>query len=181
MQEVSKETESAEDIESAKVLAKYKKMLKIGMPRQSVINRMRQDAVSVAVIAKLFPDAPEGQKSVVQNGEDGPTAEQDLKLKKYRKMLKIHMPPQSVINRMVQDQMGPDLIRFLFPDAPEAVSSKAVKSQKVVAKKGKDAKGALLAAVKSGGGFKAKAKVAAQPKDEEKVKEPPKPKVLEFV
>lgn len=174
MQEDSKEAEPVEDVESAKLLAKYRKMLKIGMPRQSVINRMRQDAVNAASIAKLFPDAPEGQKqSAVQNGEDGPTAEQDLKLKKYRKMLKIHMPRQSVINRMVQDQMGPELIRFLFPEAPEAVA--ASKRSKKSLKTAKDVKGGLMAAVKGKGG--SKGKVAAQPKDEEKTKEPPKPKV----
>eukprot|EP01084_Bolivina_argentea_P034137 63181_1 len=44
--------------------AKYKKMLKIGLPQQSVINKMRQDGISKQIISAVFPTAIESKKFI---------------------------------------------------------------------------------------------------------------------
>ena len=46
-------------------LSKYKRMQKMNMPTQSVINRMRQDGMSPALIGRLYPDAPEAKGGIV--------------------------------------------------------------------------------------------------------------------
>ena len=118
--------------EDEKKLSKYRKMLKICMPRQSVINRMRQDEVGAPLIALLFPEAVEAKQKEKEK-ERVITKEEEEKLTKYRKMLKICMPKQSVINRMRQDEMPPHLIGCLFPDS---VESRACRQQRGQSKKG---------------------------------------------
>lgn len=46
-------------------MAKYKRMQKMNMPQQSVINRMRQDGMTPAQIGKLYPDAPEAKGGMI--------------------------------------------------------------------------------------------------------------------
>ena len=153
-------------------LTKYRKMLKIGMPKQSVINRMRQDSMTAILIAMLFQNAPEAQQQ--NDGDSGPfkpTPEDEAKLMKYRKMLKIHMPKQSVINRMVQDQCTPDLIGILFPKCPEAAASKS----KAVPRKMSLAE--MMKKSKSSKSDKDVIRNAEEIYDDEKHKKPPKPKV----
>lgn len=67
------------------------------------------------------------------------SAEDEAKLKKYRKMQKMRMPQQSIINRMIQDKIDRALIGKLFPDAMEG---------KVASKGGGGGKGSLLKSLK---------------------------------
>lgn len=99
------------------VYNKYRKMLKIRMPKQSIINRMIQDGVDKAVIARFESEGilpgnaaakrhSENESNSKQSAEamaEPITAPKKDEWAKYRKMVKIRMPKQSVINRMVQD------------------------------------------------------------------------------
>ena len=143
---------------------KYRKMLKIRLPVQSVANKMIQDGIDATIIA-AFEDSgvlPNGNamkgssstnggsndKGAVaamlmarlggknkgggeggkpgnsgesgkssKSGESGVvklTEEEEKKVCKYRKMLKIKMPEQSVKNRMRQDGVDKALINKMF-------------------------------------------------------------------
>ncbi len=114
-------------------------MLKIRMPKQSIINRMIQDGVDRAVIALFESEGilpgNEPVAAVKSHSEnEAVAAVSDSKQSavpvkdewaKYRKMVKIRMPKQSVINRMVQDGVDRAIIdRFessgQFPSAGTA-------------------------------------------------------------
>eukprot|EP00490_Sorites_sp_Unknown_P019033 CAMPEP_0114656524 /NCGR_PEP_ID=MMETSP0191-20121206/12472_1 /TAXON_ID=126664 /ORGANISM="Sorites sp." /LENGTH=180 /DNA_ID=CAMNT_0001873909 /DNA_START=258 /DNA_END=797 /DNA_ORIENTATION=- len=132
-------------------------MKKIGMPTQSVINRMIQDGISKDIIEEFeetgvlpggnaLPSSnatpndnitdPKARLGALLKGRGKPaiatkgatatkkiTAEDEQKLTKYKKMKKLNMPKQSIINRMRQDQMPANLIGYLFPDAVEGKSA----------------------------------------------------------
>ncbi|ETO00349.1 hypothetical protein RFI_37098, partial [Reticulomyxa filosa] len=87
-------------------------MLKMSMPKQSIINRMVQDKLNKDVIDAFektgeLPAPPAAATAV--NPAPTATAEDDP-YTKYRKMLKMSMPKQSIINRMVQDKLNKDVI-----------------------------------------------------------------------
>ena len=130
---------------------KYRKMLKIGQPKQSVANKMRQDGIDSSIIEDFEESGvlPNGNAMQASGGGisagasksgaaaalaahlggkkgDGAgsggsgsgtgklTDEEEKLVAKYRKMLKIHMPQQSVINRMRQDGVDKNLIDKMF-------------------------------------------------------------------
>ena len=120
-----KESQSMED-----GLGKYRKMKKLKMPSASIANRMRQDGVDKAVIAR-FEEKGEFVVSPSSTSKTPTLSKEDEKaLSKYMKMQRMNMPKQSIINRMRQDQVSPELVGMLFPDAPEAmVTNKAKRKQ----------------------------------------------------
>eukprot|EP01083_Nonionella_stella_P043405 117082_1 len=128
---------------------KYRKMIKFKMPKTSIVNRMRQDGVDLSIIdAYKENDTLPGGMSVataavqVDKGRKDPKAalmsmlhknktqnnsakkDDDAKLNKYKRMIKMNIPKQSVINRMRQDQVSSSLIAMLFPNAVEAKNAK---------------------------------------------------------
>ncbi|ETO35247.1 hypothetical protein RFI_01816 [Reticulomyxa filosa] len=128
--------------------AKYRKMLKMGMPKQSVINKMIQDKVDKSAIDTLestgeLPGggaasgastaAPSNPVAALIAGNANATAstttatatatltpEEEAKLAPYRKMQKINMPQQSIINKMIQDGIDKALIDKMFGGGKDA-------------------------------------------------------------
>ena len=90
---------------------KYRKMLKMGIPRADVENKMRQDGLDPEDFASLFDDGASENK----RGE--PPA--DEKYEKYHKMLKMGLPQQAVENKMVQDGVDPAGLNPSPPSKPE--------------------------------------------------------------
>ena len=140
---------------------KYRKMLKIRQPIQSVANRMRQDGVDAEIIEEFEESGvlPGGNAMASSSSSGGAagggistgasksgaaaalmahlggkkgggssagsasksegkpgklTPEEEKLVSKYRRMLKINMPKQSVINRMRQDGVDKALIDKMF-------------------------------------------------------------------
>eukprot|EP01084_Bolivina_argentea_P067460 122841_1 len=121
-------------------LNKYRKMLKFKMPKTSIVNKMRQDGVDKSII-KQFEDSdtlPGGNaigsssntNSTPQKPENSKpkqnilSSEDEKKLSKYKKMQKLNMPKQSIINRMRQDGISIKLIGLLYPDELNKKSGK---------------------------------------------------------
>ena len=165
---------------------KYRTMLKIRQPRQSVVNRMIQDGIDATIIA-AFEDSgvlPNGNAMKGSSGTSTPNTDagvtvtltkagqspvgigqaglpaaapvpiapvpvapvpavvvagegnqckggivgiaselsedDEKKVSKYRKMLKINIPKQSVMNRMIQDGVDKALIDKMFGKSPTA-------------------------------------------------------------
>lgn len=122
-------------------LNKYRKMLKMRLPPQSVMNKMRQDKVDASIIAKFeetgqlpggnaiggggaaagggglpappIPAAP----AAASGGAPKLTPEEEAKVTKYRKMLKMKLPEQSVKNKMKQDKIPQSLIDKMFGES----------------------------------------------------------------
>jgi len=107
---------------SAAVLAKYRKMLKMSVPAPAVENKMRQEGVEEKYIGLLFSD-----KSTAPTATPAPPApalspEDEAALTKYRKMLKMNVPPPAVEHKMRNENVSPHVIELLFPDSkPPAV------------------------------------------------------------
>merc|ERR1719410_1757323 len=76
-------------------LVKYDKMKKIGMPEDSVRNKMRMDGIDAKVIATYF-----GEKIAGLNDDEagGPPPQPDMT--KYEKMKKAGLPELTIRNKM---------------------------------------------------------------------------------
>eukprot|EP01083_Nonionella_stella_P009138 26450_1 len=102
----SKKPGIAAKIKSTKTnpkLKKYETMKKIGMPFQSIINKMRMDQCSDALIAEFKGETIEDDEgSNIDLSAD--------KFSKYKKLKKIAMPSASIINRMRMDGLSKDEI-----------------------------------------------------------------------
>ena len=160
--EKKKENDSIASISQAIVTGddgynKYRKMLKMGIPKQGVANKMIQDKIDKDIIEKfeetgVLPNGnaiasssssnanakPAGGMAALaaaikkkaaaplpappfapklpgkKGGKPKLTEEEEAKVVKYRKMLKMGLPEQSVMNKMTQDKIDQSLIDKMF-------------------------------------------------------------------
>ena len=134
--------------EDESTLSKYRKMLKMHVPPQSVENKMKMESIDQKLIDVLFssPPPPPSVEAppplhIPTEDESTPAAtvaelssEDEAKLTKYRKMLKMHVPPQAVENKMNQEGIEQKLIAALFPPSPAAAVAVAELSSEDEAK-----------------------------------------------
>ena len=106
-------------------LAKYFKMLKVGLPPPTVKHKMMRDGVDPSLL-----DDPEAivPKDIKPAGSL--KAKDDPRLTKYFKMLVVGLPPAAVKHKMAQDGVNPDLL-----DDPNAIAPKDISPGKKVARK----------------------------------------------
>ena len=64
---------------------KYRKMLKMGLPRQAVENKMIQDGIDPACLTSSSKAEPQAEATKAEGGQED-------KYEKYRKMLKMGLP-----------------------------------------------------------------------------------------
>jgi len=97
---------------AADKFSKYSKMKKIGMPEDSIKNRMKMDGFKDDDIAKFFGT---GGDTAPANKE--PTVDlTKFDLSKYDKMKKLGLPPDSVRSKMKMDAIQPNVIAAYFGD-----------------------------------------------------------------
>ncbi len=94
-------------------LTKYRKMATVGVPPQSIANKMRQDGIPAVKIESFevafglkeikHPTAPNADKQHLSPEECKALFHEDGGLTKYRKMATVGVPPQSIANKMRQD------------------------------------------------------------------------------
>ena len=92
--------------------SKYKRMLAMGVPLNSVVHKMNSDGVTKHTIdnfekentTKSYKLATKGEISVTK--EDIPSS--DTKLKKYTKMLLLGIPLEAVVHKMAKDGVDKD-------------------------------------------------------------------------
>eukprot|EP01083_Nonionella_stella_P297834 1011184_1 len=100
--ETKNDSKSENKTKSNPKLKKYETMKKIGMPFQSIINKMRMDQCSDELIAEFKGEKVDNNDD--SDDDDGPTVDfTDNRFTKYKTMKKINMPHASIINKMRMD------------------------------------------------------------------------------
>jgi len=102
---------------------KYTKMLSLGIPLDAVVHKMAKDGVDTDNVEsfkvdnagtgtrqkELPPPKDNGEANILNAKE---LINKDPSLAKYKKMLSLHIPAQSVANKMRQDGVGRDTIQI---------------------------------------------------------------------
>jgi len=170
---IPKATAANTDLDPA--LQKYVKMLKMNIPRQSVLNKMKQDGHAESRIAEceaFIQGKPIPKASAAK-------ADLDPALKKYVKMLKMNIPRQSVLNKMKQEGHSEDRIQ----ECEAFIAGKPiVKKSNVTPKKPKESKyrnSAMWKSIHQLGnqkGLEIETAIFEKKKKQDKPKAKPKPK-----
>jgi len=120
-------------------LDKFRKMIKMKVPKPAIINKMKQSGVESSIIMKFelsgnLPDAPSGggaapapipTAAVTPAGPKraGLTPEEEAKCAKYAKMKKMNLPEQAIRNKMRQDGIPQSLADKFFGTTSSASSA----------------------------------------------------------
>jgi hypothetical protein len=83
-------------------LEKYRKMLRMHIPRPAVEMKMQVDGLDPSLL-----DAPQPQGASTAPSSEAPS---DPRLEKYRKMLRMHIPRPAVEMKMQADGLNPSLL-----------------------------------------------------------------------
>lgn len=110
-------------------LNKFRKMLKMRVPRTAVASKMRQAGISKSIIEQFenTGELPGGTSTSVPaslptNSSSGLTKEESLKLAKYLKMKKMGIPKQAIMNKMTQGGIDEELQNKLYADDSSLVT-----------------------------------------------------------
>eukprot|EP00956_Cyclotella_meneghiniana_P041529 scaffold229838_cov50-Cyclotella_meneghiniana.AAC.2 len=90
------------------VADKYRKMLKMGVPPDGVRHKMNTEGVDSKIIAAVL-DAP-----VSKVDAQGLTEEEESVASKYRRMLKMGVPPDGVRHKMTTEGVNPKIIEVVL-------------------------------------------------------------------
>eukprot|EP01083_Nonionella_stella_P081175 223477_1 len=104
-------------------LKKYTKMKKIGLPEESVRNKMKMDGIDSKVIATYFGEKIESDAAAGQVMQ-APCPKPDVK--KYERMKKIGLPDGSVRNKMKMDGVDEYWVRDFFGEAQPIIGGATV-------------------------------------------------------
>ena len=94
--------------------APYFKMLKVGLPKPVVAQKMKKDGLDPAVL-DMDPDRPVPKADAA--AVPGLPLKDDPTYAPYFKMLKVRMPKQAVANKMVKDGLDPKVLD-MDPEQP---------------------------------------------------------------
>ena len=105
------------------VAEKYRKMLKMRIPPDAVRHKMVTEGVDPAIISAVL-DAPPAT-SMEENSGSGTTltSEEEIVASKYRKMLKMRIPPDAVRHKMTTEGVDAKIIDAVLTPAQEPVVS----------------------------------------------------------
>ena len=104
--------------EEKEVAAKYQKLLKIKMPPEAVRHKMISDNVSDKIIGLVFGCETSKVKGTNQRqGTQILTKEEESTVMKYKKMLKVGMPPEAVRHSMTKEKIDQHLVKRVFDNA----------------------------------------------------------------
>ena len=113
-------------------LAKYHKMIKMGVPAAAAANTARREGVSETLVAKLLgnDDAAAAAATAAPAATPGPD-----KLEPYRKMLLMGVPPPAVQLRMAKEGLGDADVRAVLGDAAAGAQKGKAKAQQTPAQR----------------------------------------------
>ena len=126
------------------ILKKYRTMLKLHVPPAAVTHKMKMEEVEKRLIVALFPEeGAEGAKPTGKEKKKAPptlTAAEEQIAKKYRTMLKMHVPPGAVKHKMGQEGVAKNIVQALFPEDEQEAKKKLGIGGKTMGGKGDDKK-----------------------------------------
>jgi len=119
----NKNHSSLSEEDSAKI-CKYRKMLQMKVPAPAVRHKMALDGIEDRLIRLALDEvAPNSDLNI--SGEKGNTLtpSEEVSLEKYRKMIKMLVPPSAVRHKMTMDGIEERLIRIVCSDGDKQPSS----------------------------------------------------------
>ena len=130
------------------IVAPYKRMMKAGIPVDSVRHKMTLDCVDTGLIAKLLGDDNKAieQDTVAASTPAKLTEEEELLVSQYRKMRRMGLPDDAVRHKMIVNEVDPKIISAFFNEEQHADttgSNDMTISQPVVANATPKASGAV--------------------------------------
>ncbi|KAL3786593.1 hypothetical protein HJC23_008189 [Cyclotella cryptica] len=96
------------------VASKYRKMLKMKVPTEAVRHKMMSEGVDARIIDAVLNGPTEVEDSNVLSEEE------EVVASKYRKMLKMRVPPEAVRHKMTSEGVDPKIIESVLAPSPEA-------------------------------------------------------------
>jgi len=116
--------------------AKYKLMLKAGVPEIGVIDKMKKDEISNHLIKFICPTYDFVPSSCPKDGKEEEeevkmTTEEDKQTRKYRAMLKAGVPKEGVRHKMIKDGIEERLICLMFNEPYDHKNKKNNKDNEV--------------------------------------------------
>jgi len=105
--------------EEEKLVATYKKMLKLCVPTEAVRHKMKKDQASSNVILAVFPKEVVSSNNLplkVAKINTGLTEEEQKRAISYKKMLKMGIPADGVRHKMIKDGANENIVGYVFGD-----------------------------------------------------------------
>lgn len=116
--------------EDERKVSKYRQMLKMKVPSEAVRHKMKSDGIEERLISAALEPSKESPKN--GEGSSNLSPEDEAKVAKYRKMLKMNVPSAAVQHKMTLDGIDQRLIDVVCSAAsgtsPKGANTKTVKS-----------------------------------------------------
>lgn len=107
------------------VVSRFQEMLKMGIPPNAVRDKMKSEGIDAATISAILCESPVSAASA-EDKSAGLSVEEEIVASKYRKMLKMGIPPDAVRHKMTTDGVQSNIVdAVLNEDEPkESTGSK---------------------------------------------------------
>lgn len=97
---------------------RYKMMLKNGVPPDAVRHKLTQDGAATRVASAVFSQIGEKESEKV-NEESSFSQGERTAIEKFKKMLKLGIPPDAVRHKMKQEEVDSKIVSIVLGDPPQ--------------------------------------------------------------
>ncbi|EJK47036.1 hypothetical protein THAOC_34273 [Thalassiosira oceanica] len=124
--EDNQQAELSEEEET--IASKYRKMLKMGIPSDAVRHKMTSDGIAANITSSVCDEgARTANKSITK---DDLSSDEEAIAAKYRRMLKMGVPPDGVKHKMASDGIDSKIVQAVFaPPGAEQKPAAPVKNK----------------------------------------------------
>jgi len=127
----NKNNSSLSEEDSAKI-CKYRKMLQMKVPPPAVRHKMALDGIEDRLIRLTLDElVPASDLNISEKKRNTLTPSEEVSLEKYRKMIKMLVPPSAVRHKMTMDGIEEHLIRIVCSDGDKQPSSSFTKNKTI--------------------------------------------------
>ena len=117
-----------QSVVNASVPEKYSKMLKMGIPSDAVRHKMTMDGVDDAIV-KLVVDSIDAPSANIVEKCSGLSDEEEAVATKYRKMLKMGVPPEGVRHKMATEGVDAKIVDAVLNDSSSKEDPKGLSDE----------------------------------------------------
>ena len=135
--EENKQNDLSEEEEA--IASKYRKMLKMGIPSDAVRHKMTSDGIAANITMAVCDEGTGATNKDI--AKDDLSSEEEAIAVKYRRMLKMGVPPDGVKHKMTSDGIDPKIVEAVLapPEAEQkpaaSVNNKLSEQDEVIATK----------------------------------------------
>ena len=122
------ESNSCLSEEDEHIADRYRKMLKMQIPKEAVQHKMIKEGVDQKIVDAVLNNdtlVVEPQSAVAENEPKSIFSEDEEKIiASYRKMIKMCIPPDAIRHKMKKDQVNDKIVFAIFPEDATAATAK---------------------------------------------------------